>query len=172
MNYNVSLSTIGSGLPIWWPCWYAILHHIIRIRPDIGYLTAYINKIRGCLYIWIKITKTLNMSTKLHLGWYWDVTLTSNHWNNTRIMFHDPKHPMKVVLLVILCLFGLPLQLTSNLGGGHIGFRKYGGPNGHSSLAPSEIETVWLGQHICQIWCFWKNPNQKSVTAPTIQLFT
>ena len=26
---------------------------------------------------------------------------------------------------------------------------------------------VWLGQHICQIWCFWKNLNQKSLTAPT-----
>ena len=33
-----------------------------------------------------------------------------------------------VVLLMILCLFVFSLQLISKPGGGHIGFRQYGGP--------------------------------------------
>ena len=53
-------------------------------------------------------------------------------------------------------------------GGGHIGFRQYCGPRGRPSWRPSKIEKVWFGQHMCQIWCFWKNLNQKSLTALTI----
>ena len=53
-------------------------------------------------------------------------------------------------------------------GGGHIGFRQYGGRRGRPSWRPSKIEKVWFGQHMCQIWCFWKKLNQKSLTALTI----
>ena len=56
------------------------------------------------------------------------MTLTSSHLNNIRIRFRDPKHPIKVVLLIILGLFVFSLQLTSNPGGGHIGFRHMAAP--------------------------------------------
>ena len=97
------------------------------------------------------------------------MTLTSNHLNSIRIRFHDQKHHIKVVLLMIICLFVFSRQLISKPGGGHIGFCQYGSSSGHSSWRSSKIEKIWLGQHVhvCQIWCFWKNLNQKSLTAPT-----
>ena len=47
--------------------------------------------------------------------------------NNVRIRFTDPYTPINVVFLVIVALYTFQLQLTSNPGDGHIGYRQYGG---------------------------------------------
>ena len=64
--------------------------------------------------------------------------MTSDHINNVKIRFHDPLNPIQVVLLMIIALSAFQLQLTSNPGGGHIGFRQYGGSVGLGALQNSK----------------------------------
>jgi len=49
---------------------------------------------------------------------------------------------------------------------GHIGFRE----NGHSvrnpAWHPPKFDWVWFGQHLSQIWRFWKKLNQNIPKAP------
>ena len=53
-------------------------------------------------------------------------------------------------------------------GGGHIGFRHYGGPRGRPSWRPSKIEKSMVWAIYVPNLVLWKNLNQKSPTAPTI----
>ena len=80
-------------------------------------------------------------------------------------MFHDPKHPINLVLLVILCLFVLSLQLTSNPGGGHIGFRQYAAPVVIRRGARQKSKKYGLGNIYVKCGAFGKIWNQKSLTA-------
>ena len=43
---------------------------------------------------------------------------------------------------------------------------EYGGASGRLSWRPSEIEIVWYGQYMGQIWCSWKNLNQNIPKLP------
>ena len=124
---------------------------------------------RVFVYIWIQNYRNdYSTITKITLGRHWAVTLTSNHLNNIIIRFPLPKIPhTSGIIHDSMPFWFFSLQLISKPDGGHIGFRQYGGPSGHSSWRPSKIEKVWIGQHACQIWCFWKNLNQKSLTVPT-----
>ena len=58
------------------------------------------------------------------------------------------------------------LEVIFAIDGGHIGFCQYGGPMGLSSWQSAEIERVWYGQHLDQIWCFWKDLNQTILLMP------
>ena len=47
-------------------------------------------------------------------------------------------------------------------------FSKWRTARGRPSWRPSKIETVCHRGHMGQIWCFWKNLNQKSLSSLTI----
>ena len=46
-------------------------------------------------------------------------------------------------------------------------FSKWRPARGRSSWRPAKIETVCQRGHMSQIWCFWKNLNQKSLSSLT-----
>ena len=117
---------------------------------------------------WTKIIRPPVMTQIWHQWWPWEVTMTSNHWNNIIIIFPDPKQHIKVVLFMSVALFCFVAFTRVVV---ILDFANMAAPWGRPSWRPSKIEKVWFGQHMCQIWCFWKNLNQKSLTAPTITNF-
>ena len=88
------------------------------------------------------------------------VECASYHQNNIMIVFPDPKNPQKEVSCVILSHIVFKLALIFATNGGHIGFCQYGGPIGHPSWQSAEIEIIWHGHHLGQIWYFWNDLNQ------------
>ena len=84
-------------------------------------------------------------------------------------------HMIRLLLIQLSLSLYLYLYLSISLSlgwsGGHLGgfFSKWRPARGRSSWRSAKIETVCHRGHMSQIWCFWKNLNQKPLSSLTIK---
>ena len=75
------------------------------------------------------------------------------------------KHRIHVLFMIVENLVP-KLELIFATNGVHIWFCQHGGPIDHPCWQSAEIERVWYGQYLDQIWCVWKDLNQTTFLMP------